>query len=88
MAERNFPPLYPCLFPMKIIGESSADFESEVLSVLRMHVGEITEGSIGRKRSSGGKYLSLTVQITAQSREHVERLYAELNARECVIMVI
>ena len=88
MDNRNPPTLYPCLFPMKIIGECSPEFEAEVLSVMQRHVGDLTSESVGRKHSRGGKYLSLTIRFTAQSREHVEQVYAELNARERVLLVL
>ncbi len=89
MADRTvFPSLYPCDFPVKVIGFPCPEFEADVLSVMRNHVGEIPEASIGRKASSGGKYVSLTIRIVALSRGHLDRLYAELNARETVVMVI
>jgi uncharacterized protein len=83
-----YPPLYPCEFPMKIIGIPCEEFEAGVLAIMRAHIGEIREADFGRRASSGGKYLSLTIRITAQSREHLDRLYAELNAHEKVIMVL
>jgi putative lipoic acid-binding regulatory protein len=89
MADQTvFPSLYPCDFPVKVIGFPCAEFEADVLSVMRDHAGEIAEASIGRKVSAGGKYISLTIRIVARSREHLDRLYAELNARETVVMVI
>jgi putative lipoic acid-binding regulatory protein len=88
MTEGNLPPLYPCLFPVKIIGKTGLAFETDVLSVMRRHVDDLAEEKIGRTESSGGKYLSLTIYINAQSREHLEQVYAELNARESVILVL
>jgi putative lipoic acid-binding regulatory protein len=89
MPDRKKPPvLYPCRFPVKVIGECSADFEADVLSVLSGYVENINEETIGRRVSAGGKYLSLTITIVAQNREHLETLYAELKAREKVILVL
>jgi uncharacterized protein len=73
---------------MKIIGLPGAEFEEGVLEIVRAHAGEIREADFDRRASSGGKYLSLTVRIVARSREHLERLYAELNAHDKVIMVL
>jgi uncharacterized protein len=81
-------PIYPCLFPVKIIGERCDEFESNVLSVMKQHVKDLSAEQIGRRISGGGKYLSLTINIIARDREHIEKLYAELNAQEKVIMVI
>ena len=89
MADQTvFPSLYPCDFPVKIIGFPCAEFEADVLSVMRGHVGDISEASIGRRLSAGGKYISLTIRIVARSREHLDKLYAELIARKTVVMVI
>jgi putative lipoic acid-binding regulatory protein len=89
MAERTeFPSLYPCDFPVKVIGFPCAEFEADVLSVMRIFAGEVREQDISRRTSAGGKYLSLTIRIVARSRAHLDQLYAELNAREKVIMVI
>jgi putative lipoic acid-binding regulatory protein len=89
MAERTeFPSLYPCDFPVKVIGFPCAEFEADVLSVMRAFAGEVREQDVSRRTSAGGKYLSLTIRIVARSREHLDRLYAELIARERVIMVI
>jgi putative lipoic acid-binding regulatory protein len=89
MAEQTeFPSLYPCDFPVKIIGIPCAEFEADVLSVMRAFAGEVREQDVSRRTSAGGKYLSLTIRIVARSRAHLDRLYAELIARERVIMVI
>jgi putative lipoic acid-binding regulatory protein len=89
MTHRNpFPSLYPCDFPVKIIGIPGAEFEAEVLAIVRTHAGDFKEEDVSRRTSAGGKYISLTVRIVARSREHLDQLYAELNARESVIMVL
>jgi len=82
------PSIYPCVFPVKIIGECCDEFESAVLSVMKHYVEDLNAEQIGRKSSHGGKYLSLTVNIIAKDREYIEKLYKELNALDKVIMVI
>lgn len=82
------PPIYPCEYPIKVIGEYSLEFETGVLSVMTGHVENLSAEKIGRHISAGGKYLSLTFHIVAKNREHLEKLYAELNAQEKVILVI
>lgn len=83
-----YPSLYPCDFPVKIIGFPRAEFEADVMAIVRTHAGDLKEENVSRKTSAGGKYISLTVRIVARNREHLEKLYAELNAHEAVIMVI
>lgn len=87
---RNIPisPIYPCVFPVKIIGECCSEFESNVFSVMNRYVKDLCAEQIGRRTSKGGKYLSLTINIMARDREHIEKIYAELIAQEKVIIVI
>jgi putative lipoic acid-binding regulatory protein len=80
--------VYPCLFPVKVIGECSERFVADVLSVMERYAGDWSDHDIARRRSRGGKYLSLTIRFTAQSRDQLEKLYAELNAQERVILVL
>jgi uncharacterized protein len=88
MTAENAPSLYPCRFPIKVIGASNEAFVAEVLSVFRARGEDLLEEPVRRTASGGGKYLSLTVHILARSRAHIDALYAELNARESVIMVL
>jgi putative lipoic acid-binding regulatory protein len=81
-------PIYPCVFPVKIIGECCDEFETNVLSVMRRYVEDLSAEQIGRKKSRDGKYLSLTIDIIAKDREQIEKLYSELNAQKKVIMVL
>jgi putative lipoic acid-binding regulatory protein len=85
---KNLPPIYPCVFPVKIVGESCAEFESAVFAVMKNYVEDLSTEQISRKMSQGGKYTSLTINIIAKDREYVEKLYKELNALDKVIMVI
>lgn len=86
--KRDTASIYPCHFPIKVIGEHCAGFEEEVLSFLGGNADILEDVSIGRKVSGGGKYLSLTVHIIARDREHLEMLYSGLKARPKVIMVL
>ncbi len=80
--------MYPCVFPVKVIGECSDEFEADVFSVMKGYVENLCEEKIGRKVSEGGKYLSLTIYIIARNREQLDTLYAGLKARKKVIMVL
>lgn len=82
------PSIYPCVFPVKIIGECCDEFETSVLAVMKNYADDLSSEKISRKLSQGGKYLSLTINIIAKDREYVEKLYKELNALDKVITVI
>ena len=55
---------------------------------LRRHDPELDAGTLEKRLSNGGRYLSVTVTFTAQSREHLDAIYAELKGHERVLYLI
>lgn len=78
---------YPCTFPLKVVGLNSEAFERAVREVVRRHLGDLVV-EYEAKRSSGGKYLSVTATFAAESREQVEAIYRELNGHDLVVMTL
>ena len=78
---------YPCTFPLKVVGLNAESFERAVREVLRKHLGDNVVEYEAR-RSSGGKYLSVTATFAAESREQVEAIYRELKGHELVVMTL
>ncbi|MDH5766198.1 MAG: DUF493 domain-containing protein [Gammaproteobacteria bacterium] len=79
---------FPCEFPIKAMGRSGPELESAVLDIMHRHVPDLTEGSVKLTASKGGKFTSITVTITAQSKAHVDGIYLELTACEHVLFAI
>lgn len=79
---------FPCDFPIKAMGESSADFDALVVSIVRKHVDDINEGAVASKQSSGGKFTSVTVTIRATSKAQLDAIYQELSSHEMVKYVL
>ena len=79
---------FPCQFPIKIMGLNTVDFQSVVIGIFRTHCGDLPEGAITVRESSGGKYLAMTVTIEAQSREQLDDIYRALSAHELVTMAL
>jgi len=87
--ERQEPKLvFPCEFPLKVIGINDDDFGSFAVEVVQRHVPDLDEHSIYLTKSGGGKYLSVSCMFVAQSREQVDDLYRELTASERVKWVL
>jgi uncharacterized protein len=82
------PKLYPCLFPIKIIGINSPRLEEAVVQVMNALIENLNKTDMKRRESAQGKYSSITLSIVAQSREQIELIYKELNARDEIIMVL
>ncbi|RKZ95233.1 MAG: DUF493 domain-containing protein [Gammaproteobacteria bacterium] len=79
---------FPCDFPIKAMGESSADFDAIVVSIVRKHADDINEGAVASKQSSGGKFTSVTVTIQATSKAQLDAIYQELSSHEMVKYVL
>lgn len=81
-------PIYPCQFPIKVIGENTENLEKIIVKVMSSFGEVIHPDGIAIKHSKNGKYLSITFEIVAKSREYVERIYSELKAQKEVKMVL
>lgn len=79
---------FPCDFPLKIMGRASPDFDELVVGIVLRHVGSVREGAVSVRASGGGKYLSVTVTVQAESQAQLDGLYRELSGHERILMVL
>ena len=86
MSETLF--VFPCDFPIKVMGRHTDDFRSLVLGIVQKHTGAIDPANIEERPSKDGKYLSLTCTFSAQSKDQLDTLYRELTACERVLIVL
>lgn len=77
---------FPCEFPIKIMGRCDCELETLVVEVVNRHVPDLSENAVKIRPSGKGNFISVTVTITATSREQIDNIYLELNAREEVLM--
>ena len=79
---------YPSAFPIKVMGMNEAGFEAAVVAVARQFDPAFDPATIERRPSSGGKYLGLTITVTATSREQLDELYRTLSTHPMVRVVL
>ncbi len=77
---------YPCAVRVRAMGLNEDDFDTVVVEILRRHCPDLGEAAVSLKPSKNGKYVSVNVDIQAQSREHLDAIYDELTAHEKVLM--
>ena len=80
--------LYPCQFPIKVIGENTDKLGKVIIEVMASLDEVIDPGELTATHSKNGKYVSITFSIMAMGREHIERIYSALKAQEEVKMVM
>lgn len=78
---------FPCRFPIKVMGRDTPEFRPDVLAIITQHAGEIPKDDVRTQPSSKGSFVSLTVTITAESRQQLDDVYLALQADEHVMML-
>ena len=79
---------YPTDFPVKVMGRTQPGFAQAILDVLKKHAPDFDEATVGMRPSREGKYLSLTFEIRATSREQLDALYQDLSDHPMVNMAL
>jgi len=79
---------YPSAFPIKIMG-LKVDGLVHAMTVIAQHFDPGFDAStIELRESKGGKYLGVTITITATSREQLDELYRTLSTHPMVKVVL
>lgn len=79
---------YPSQFPIKVMGERVDGFVHAVTMVAHRFDPGFDASTIELRESSGGKYLGVTITITATSREQLDELYRTLSTHPMVKVVL
>ena len=79
---------FPCVFPLKVMGLSNENFESEIVTITRKHISDWADATVQSKPSKNGKYTAVTLTFTAQSKTQLDDLYREINTHPNVKMVL
>lgn len=90
---RNIPPeqsliTYPSIFPIKVTGLNADGFAQAMAELAALHDPGFDAATIEMRMSSGGKYVGLTLTITATSREQLDALYRALTSHPLVKWVL
>lgn len=80
--------VFPCDFPIKIMGATDENFAQTVGEVVRRHDPFFDKEAIEIRSSSKGNYLGLTVTVRATSQEQLDKLYIALSSHPMVKIVI
>ncbi|MEI7786568.1 MAG: DUF493 domain-containing protein [Betaproteobacteria bacterium] len=79
---------YPCAFPIKVMGEKVEGFVAAVTSVARALDPQFDESTLELRESKGGRYLGVTITVTATSREQLDEIYRTLSTHPMVKVVL
>ncbi|WPB56775.1 YbeD family protein [Xylophilus sp. GOD-11R] len=79
---------YPSMFPIKVMGEKTDGFVHAVTATAKQFDPFFDASTIELRDSSGGKYLGITINVTATSREQLDSLYQALSTHPMVKVVL
>ncbi len=79
---------YPSQFPIKVMGLRVDGLVSAITHIAHQFDPAFDASTIELRESKGGKYLGVTVTITATSREQLDELYRTLSTHPMVKVVL
>lgn len=79
---------FPCDFPIKVMGRAEPGFDDLIVELVRRHAPDLNEGAVTSRPSKGGKWISVTVTLRAESKSQIDAIYLDLTAHEKVVMAL
>lgn len=79
---------YPSAFPIKVMGVNAEGFAAAVVEIAHRFDPTFDPAAGELRESKQGKYLGVTVTITATSRSQLDAIYGALSANPMVKLVL
>ncbi|CAN5245748.1 YbeD family protein [soil metagenome] len=79
---------YPSLFPIKVMGLKADGYVQAITHIAHQFDPAFDASTIELRESKGGKYLGVTITVTATSREQLDELYRTLSTHPMVKVVL
>ena len=79
---------YPSQFPIKVMGLKVEGLVHAITTVAQHFDPAFDASTVELRESSGGKYLGVTITVTATSREQLDELYRTLSTHPMVKVVL
>lgn len=79
---------YPSPFPIKVMGGNTDGFAETMIALAHQFDPTFDASTVELRQSSAGKYLGVTLIITATSRDQLDNFYRALSGHPMVKMVL
>ena len=80
--------IFPCEYPIKVLGRACEAFQPTVLAIFRSRAGEFDSSGVVVKDSRKDTFQSITITIEAKSEEQLTLIHKDLMDTGLVSMVI
>lgn len=79
---------YPSQFPIKVMGVHTEDLVHSITKIAKQFDPFFDASTVELRPSSTGKYLGVTVTVTATSREQLDSIYLAMTGNPLVKVVL
>ena len=79
---------FPVDFPVKVMGRQAEGFAESVVHLVLVHQPDFDPTGVSVRHSSGGVWVSLTLNVRAHSRVQLQALYEDLSRHPMVRVVL
>lgn len=82
---------FPCRWPLKAMVRTSNDMDSTRATLLKQlhdHDAAPVGASVRERSSRNGQFQSITIEVHARSRPHLEQIYDAVRKLEDVVMTL
>ena len=79
---------FPCSFPIKLMGRDTPEFRELVRGLVETHVGPVLDSAVQAAVSRNGRFVSITVTITAMSQQQLDDIYRDASSHDDVLMAL
>jgi len=79
---------FPCDFPIKMMGRDTPEFRGLARALVEHHTGVLADSAVQAATSRNGKFVSVTVKITALSQQQLDDIYRDVSSHADVLMAL
>lgn len=79
---------FPCEFPIKMMGRDTPEFRATARALVEVHTGAVADSAVQAAVSRNGRFVSITVTITATSREQLDDIYRDVSSHDDVLVAL
>lgn len=79
---------FPCEFPIKMMGRDHAPFHEAARALVEEHAGPVDDDAVRTAASRNGRFLAITITITATSQQQLDDIYRALTAHEEILVAL
>ena len=79
---------FPCEFPIKMMGRDNSEFHSAARHIVETHAGPVADEAIRTAPSRTGRFVSVTITISAESQQQLDAIYMDLSAHDDVLVAL